>query len=145
MSQHINQDKQALLGDIKQNAGMSIFLGIVMLIPLATALAYREWSASLHYVAGIGVAFLTLARVIRELLHDEPEVMSAVFLGLVAGSVVIAWRLIRQPLALHAALIAIVLNLVLPQDLAAEATKLAAPAPAVTAKSAMWSPPVGAT
>lgn len=32
MSQHINQDKQALLAHIKENAGMSIFLGIVMLI-----------------------------------------------------------------------------------------------------------------
>ena len=36
-------------------------------------------------------------RLIRDLLHDEPELMSAVFVGLVAGSVVIAWRLIRRP------------------------------------------------
>ena len=67
-----------------------------------------EWAFIIPLLAGIGVAFLTLARVIRDLLHDEPEMMSAVFLGLVAGSVVIAWRLIRTPAALHAALIAIV-------------------------------------
>ena len=67
-----------------------------------------EWTFILPLVAGIGVAFLTLARVIRDLLHDEPELMSAVFLGLVAGSVVIAWRLIRTPLLLHAGLIVVV-------------------------------------
>jgi putative membrane protein len=66
-----------------------------------------EWSFMLPLVAGIGVAFLTLARVIRDLLHDEPEVMSAIFLGLVAGSVIIAWRLIRRPAFLHAAIIAV--------------------------------------
>jgi putative membrane protein len=71
-------------------------------------MAAVEWAFIIPLLAGIGVAFLTLARVIRDLLHDEPELMSAVFLGLVAGSVVIAWRLIRQPVALHAALIAIV-------------------------------------
>ena len=71
-------------------------------------MAAVEWTFILPLVAGIGVAFLTLARVIRDLLHDEPEVMSAIFLGLVAGSVVIAWRLIRKPVALHAGLIALV-------------------------------------
>jgi putative membrane protein len=67
-----------------------------------------EWTFILPLLAGIGVAFLTLARIIRDLLHDEPELMSAVFLGLVAGSVVIAWRLIRVPAVVHAALIAVV-------------------------------------
>jgi putative membrane protein len=67
-----------------------------------------EWAFIIPLLVGIGVAFLTLARVIRDLLQDQPELMSAIFLGLVAGSVIIAWRLIRAPLALHAALIAIV-------------------------------------
>ncbi len=67
-----------------------------------------EWTFIIPLLAGIGVAFLTLARIIRDLLHDEPELMSAVFLGLVAGSVVVAWRLIRVPAAVHAVLIAIV-------------------------------------
>ncbi len=71
-------------------------------------MAAVEWTFILPLVAGIGVAFLTLARVIRDLLHDEPELMSAVFMGLVAGSVVIAWRLIRSPQVLHAAIIAVV-------------------------------------
>jgi uncharacterized membrane protein len=63
-------------------------------------MAAVEWTFIIPLVAGIGVAFLTLARVIRDLLHDEPELMSAVFMGLVAGSVVIAWRLIRAPRAI---------------------------------------------
>jgi len=66
-----------------------------------------EWSFMLPLVAGIGVAFLTLARVIRDLLHEEPEIMSAIFLGLVAGSVLIAWRLIRSPSLRHAGIIAV--------------------------------------
>jgi putative membrane protein len=71
-------------------------------------MAAVEWTFIIPLVAGIGVAFLTLARVIRDLLHDEPELMSAVFMGLVAGSVVIAWRLIRAPRAIHAVIIAVV-------------------------------------
>jgi putative membrane protein len=69
-------------------------------------MAAVEWAFILPLLAGIGVAFLTLARVIRDLLHDEPEMMSAVFMGLVAGSVIIAWRLIRAPQVLHALVIA---------------------------------------
>ena len=68
-------------------------------------MAAVEWSFILPLVAGIGVAFLTLARIIRDLLQDVPEIMSAVFLGLVAGSVVIAWRLIRHPQVIHALII----------------------------------------
>jgi len=70
-------------------------------------MAAVEWSFIIPLVAGIGVAFLTLARLIRDLLHDQPEIMSAVFMGLVAGSVVIAWRLIRAPLVRHAVIIAV--------------------------------------
>ena len=64
-----------------------------------------EWTFIIPLLAGIAVAFLTLARVIRDLLHDQPEVMSAVFLGLVGGSVIVAWRLIRRPALLHAGII----------------------------------------
>ncbi len=70
-------------------------------------MAAVEWAFMLPLVAGIGVAFLTLARVIRDLLHEQPEMMSAVFMGLVAGSVIIAWRLIRAPAAVHAAIIVV--------------------------------------
>jgi putative membrane protein len=68
-------------------------------------MAAVDWAFMLPLVAGIGVAFLTLARVIRDLLHDQPEAMSAIFMGLVAGSVIIAWRLIRVPRLQHALII----------------------------------------
>jgi putative membrane protein len=71
-------------------------------------MAAVEWRFIIPLVAGIGAAFLTLARVISDLLHDRPEMMSAVFLGLVAGSVVVAWRLVRHPRPAHAPIIVVV-------------------------------------
>ncbi len=65
-----------------------------------------EWLLVLPLLAGILVAVLSLARLIQGLLHDQPELMAAVFLGLVAGSVVVAWRLIRAPRPVHAVVIA---------------------------------------
>jgi putative membrane protein len=64
-----------------------------------------DWAFIIPLLAGIGLAFLTLARLISDLLRDEPELMAAVFMGLVAGSVVVAWRLMRAPRAFHAVLI----------------------------------------
>jgi putative membrane protein len=60
-----------------------------------------EWLLVLPLGAGILLAVLLLARLIQTLLHDEAELMAAVFLGLVAGSVLIAWRLLRAPRPSH--------------------------------------------
>lgn len=70
-----------------------------------------EWSFILPLLAGIGIAIVSLAHLIETLLHDEPVLMASVFLGLVAGSVVIAIGLIRDPDRMHgltAAIVAIV-------------------------------------
>ncbi len=64
-----------------------------------------EWAFIVPLVAGIGIALLTLARVIRDLLLEQPELMAAIFTGLVAGSVVIAWRLLRRPGPRHGLII----------------------------------------
>jgi len=53
-----------------------------------------DWSFILPLGAGILVAIVMLASALERLLHDYPEVMAAMFLGLVAGSAVIAWRLL---------------------------------------------------
>jgi putative membrane protein len=72
---------------------------------------FRTWMAAVDWwfiiplLAGIGAAFLTLARLIRDLLHEQPELMSAVFMGLVAGSVLVAWRLLKRPSLQHVAII----------------------------------------
>lgn len=64
-----------------------------------------EWLLILPLGVGLLVAVLSLARLIQSLLHEEPELMAAIFLGLVAGSVVVAWRLVRVPSLRHALLI----------------------------------------
>ena len=67
----------------------------------------REWLRRVDWLfivplgAGVLLAIVTLAPLIEELLHTQPVLMASTFLGLVAGSVVIAWRLIRQPTRQH--------------------------------------------
>lgn len=55
-----------------------------------------EWSLLVPLLAGIGLAVLTLASVIEHQLEENPLEMAALFLGLVAGSVVVAWQLLTQ-------------------------------------------------
>lgn len=54
-----------------------------------------EWSLLLPLLAGIGLAILTLARIIESRLEHNPVEMSSLFLGLVAGSTVVAWQALR--------------------------------------------------
>lgn len=53
-----------------------------------------EWWFLLPLLAGIALAVASLASVIDTQLHDHPIEVAALFLGLVAGSVVIAWRVL---------------------------------------------------
>lgn len=50
-----------------------------------------EWGFLLPLLAGIGLAIVSLASLITHLLEDEPIGTAAVFFGLVAGSIVVAW------------------------------------------------------
>jgi putative membrane protein len=54
-----------------------------------------EWGFLIPLLIGILLAVASLASVIENLLHDQPEEMAGLFTGLIAGSVVIAWRLVR--------------------------------------------------
>ncbi len=56
-----------------------------------------DWWFAVPLVAGIVVAVAALASVIDELLVDEPEAMAGLFFGLVAASVVVAWKLVEKP------------------------------------------------
>ena len=67
-----------------------------------------EWAFIIPLGVGILAAIVTLAHLIEDLLVDEPVLMASAFVGLVAGSVVVAWRLLRNPLLLHIAIIAVV-------------------------------------
>jgi putative membrane protein len=53
-----------------------------------------EWALILPLGLGILIAVFSLAPVLERLLHDHPETMAALFVGLVAGSAVIAWKLL---------------------------------------------------
>ena len=55
-----------------------------------------EWTFFLPLVAGIGVAVLLMSGVIESALTDYPVEMAGLFLGLVGGSVVVAWQLLER-------------------------------------------------
>lgn len=67
-----------------------------------------EWSFIVPLGVGILSAIVLLAHLIEDLLVEQPVSMAAAFLGLVAGSVVIAWRLLRRPERRHLLIIVIV-------------------------------------
>lgn len=60
-----------------------------------------EWRFLLPLLAGILLAVVALSRVLEHQLETNPEVMAGGFFGLVVGSVLIAWGLIRAPRASH--------------------------------------------
>jgi len=60
------------------------------------ALRSVEWVFLLPLVAGIGVAVAVMAGIIETALTDYPVEMAGLFLGLVAGSVVVAWQLLER-------------------------------------------------
>lgn len=55
-----------------------------------------EWRLLLPLLAGIGLAVVSLASIIDHLLEEEPQNTAAAFFGLVLGSIVIAWRLVKK-------------------------------------------------
>lgn len=74
-------------------------LGSVLRLDWRRALAWAakvEWGFILPLLAGIALAILTLAGLIESQLEENPVQLAALFLGLVAGSVVVAWRMLRR-------------------------------------------------
>jgi putative membrane protein len=55
-----------------------------------------EWLFILPLGAGIGAALVGLASLIEGLLESNAEDMAGLFLGLVAGSIVVAWQLVQH-------------------------------------------------
>ena len=53
-----------------------------------------DWPLVGSLVAGIGIAVFALSHLLENLLLDHPIEMASLFLGLVAGSIVVAWRLL---------------------------------------------------
>jgi len=55
-----------------------------------------DWTFILSLGAGILLAVALLATLLEKLLIDQPVLMSALFLGLVLGSIVITWQMIKK-------------------------------------------------
>ena len=60
-----------------------------------------EWGWLVSLLAGILIAIAALSAIIEQLLDEQAIRTSSVFLGLVVGSVVIAWRLIDMRTVVH--------------------------------------------
>ncbi|MCP4964849.1 MAG: DUF368 domain-containing protein [bacterium] len=54
-----------------------------------------DWGFLIPLILGILLAVISLASVLKNLLHDQPEEMAGLFMGLIAGSVVVAWKLVK--------------------------------------------------
>ncbi len=60
-----------------------------------------EWSFLIPLGIGMLVSVVALASLLQTYLEQQPEHMAALFTGLVVGSVVVAWWLLRRPGAIH--------------------------------------------
>lgn len=71
-----------------------------------------EWVFLVPLLAGILTAVVVLSGLLEHQLEERPTILAGVFFGLVVASIVIAWRLLRRPAALHA-LIALVVGVLI--------------------------------
>ena len=85
---------ERLLHAIRHGAAALGFAGRGRLGDAGRHLRDIEWRFLLVLLAGIATAVLSLARLIEYLLEEEPQNTSAVFFGLVAGSIIVAWPLV---------------------------------------------------
>ncbi|HEU4894261.1 MAG TPA: DUF368 domain-containing protein [Acidimicrobiia bacterium] len=67
-----------------------------------------EWVFLIPLLVGILTAVITLASFLEHQLEERPTILAGVFFGLVLGSVVVAWRLLRDPKPIHLAVGAVV-------------------------------------
>jgi len=85
---------ERLIGSIR--AGSSA-LGAFLRLDVSKGVEWLkrvEWHFILPLGAGIGLAIIALSHLLQRLLIEQAVLMSALFLGLVAGSAVIAWKLL---------------------------------------------------
>ena len=67
-----------------------------------------DWAFLAPVLVGAALAVVSLARVVEGLLRDHPVRTAAVFFGLIAGAVWVAWKMIRHPGVLHVGLTGLV-------------------------------------
>lgn len=87
---------ERLVANMRAGAGALASLARGRLRETADRLGRVEWVFLVPLLAGIGIATVTLAAVLESVLEDRPQETAAFFFGLVGGSIVIAWRLVRR-------------------------------------------------
>jgi putative membrane protein len=99
---------ERLVGSVRQ--GSSALGGVVKfdLEGFRTHLKRVEWGFLLPLLGGILLAVVLLASFLEDQLEERPTVLAGLFLGLVVGSVVIAWKLIDNPTAQHRVIVVVV-------------------------------------
>lgn len=55
-----------------------------------------EWTWLISLLAGILMAIAALSAILERLLDEQPIRMAGLFFGLILGSVIVAWRLVRK-------------------------------------------------
>lgn len=66
-----------------------------------------EWVFLIPLLAGIGLAIVTLSHLVETLLEERPVELAGLFLGLVLGSTIVAWRLLTVRDSLRLAALAV--------------------------------------
>ncbi len=94
-----------LIASIRNGAGALARLVRVDLAGFVGRLREVEWGFMLPLLIGIAAAVISLSRLIEHLLESAPLRMAGLFFGLVAGSIVVAWRLIDRRDLLRSALV----------------------------------------
>jgi putative membrane protein len=87
-----------------------------------------EWLFLVPLLAGILMAVISLSSLLAHQLEERPTILAGVFFGLVLGSVIVAWRLLRDAKPIHLVvgiLVALALFLIL--GLGGEDTALSEP------------------
>jgi putative membrane protein len=92
---------ERLIANVRQGARTLSLLLRGRTEPAWRALLAIEWPFIVTLLLGIGTAIVVLATTLRTLLTEQPVAMSAVFLGLVLGATVVAFRELRAPGAIH--------------------------------------------
>lgn len=87
---------ERLLHNVRMGAAVLGWTGRGHFTKAGGELRQIDWGFIVPLLIGIGVAVLTLAQILDNLLDDHPQVMAALFFGLVAGSIYVASRLVTR-------------------------------------------------
>jgi len=87
---------ERLVDNVRRGARALASLGRLDVAQFARRLRDIEWQFLAPLAVGLFAALMVLSGLIERLLRDYPEEMAGLFLGLVLGSVVVAWRLVRR-------------------------------------------------